>query len=146
MLDREHDCILYKFVKRGARPNRANSGRCQIASIDPRAIARARLLLPAPVNIAAAAERLGALGHPARLSLLLALEERELCVCDCAQVLGGTISATSIHLKELRQLGAITFRNAGRMAYYRLLDPRWVALARAALSLLDPHAADKDIA
>jgi len=131
-------------VKRGAKSHHAHTGRCQIASIDPQAIARARRTLPAPAKIAAAAERLGVIGHPARFALLLALERHELCVCDCAQVLGGTVSATSIHLKELRQLGAITFRNAGRMAYYRLRDPRWVALARAALSLMDPHAADKD--
>lgn len=131
-------------MKRCATSQSAGSRHGRIAPIDPKAITRARRILPAPVKIAAAAERLGVIGHPARLSLLLALEGRELCVCDCAQVLGVTISAASIHLKELRQLGAITFRNAGRMAYYRLHDPRWVALARAALSLKVPHAADKD--
>lgn len=114
------------------------AGLCQISSFDPQAVNRAKRTLPSTRQTIAAAERLGSLGNPGRFSLLLALDEHELCVCDCAQVLGGSISAASQHLKELRQLGAITFRTAGKMAYYRIADPRWVALAHAALELLKP--------
>lgn len=45
------------------------------------------------------------------------------------------MSRASQHLKELRRLGAITFRTAGKMAYYRIADQRWIDLARSALDL-----------
>jgi ArsR family transcriptional regulator, lead/cadmium/zinc/bismuth-responsive transcriptional repressor len=113
-------------------------GDCQIASFDPQAVSRAKRSLPSARQIADAAERLGRLGNPARFALLLALDGQELCVCDCAQVLGGSVAAASQHLKALREHGAITFRTAGKMAYYRIVDPRWVALAHAAMALLEP--------
>jgi DNA-binding transcriptional ArsR family regulator len=112
-----------------------DAGMCQVASFDPKAVAQARRGLPSTGDIRQAAERLAALGNPARLALLLALDGRELCVCDSAKVLGGSVSGASQHLKELRRLGAITFRTAGKMAYYRIADARWIDLARSALDL-----------
>lgn len=131
---------LFKTVmKRAVSARRAaETGLCKIASFDPKAVNRAKCALPDAARIAAAAERVGALGNLGRFSLILALDGHELCVCDCAQVLGGSISAASQHLKELRRLGAITFRTAGKMAYYRIADPRWVVLAQAAVALLQP--------
>lgn len=121
-------------MKRGARSS-AEAGMCQVASFDPKAVAQARRVLPRLDDIRQAAERLAVLGNPARFALLLALDGRELCVCDCAKVLGGSVSGASQHLKELRRLGAITFRTAGKMAYYRIADPRWIGLAQEALAL-----------
>ncbi|MCK6488119.1 MAG: metalloregulator ArsR/SmtB family transcription factor [Planctomycetes bacterium] len=113
----------------------ADAGMCQVASFDPKAVAQARRVLPPTGDIRQTAERLAVLGNPGRLALLLALDGRELCVCDSAKVLGGSVSGASQHLKELRRLGAITFRTAGKMAYYRIADPRWIDLARSALAL-----------
>jgi DNA-binding transcriptional ArsR family regulator len=109
---------------------------CQTSSFDPRAVAQARQTLPSSDEVGRAAGGLAVMGNPARLALLLALDGRELCVCDCAQVIGGSVSGASQHLKELRRLGAITFRAAGKMAYYRVADPRWLDLARQALVLV----------
>ena len=120
-------------MKRGQ--SSADAGMCQVASFDPKAVAQARRVLPPTGDIRQTAERLAVLGNPARLALLLALDGRELCVCDCAKVLGGSVSGASQHLKELRRLGAITFRTAGKMAYYSIADPRWIALAHGALAL-----------
>jgi DNA-binding transcriptional ArsR family regulator len=120
-------------MKRGQ--SSADAGMCQVASFDPKAVAQARRVLPPTGDIHQTAERLAVLGNPARLALLLALDGRELCVCDSAKVLGGSVSGASQHLKELRRLGAITFRTAGKMAYYRIADPRWIDLARSALDL-----------
>lgn len=131
-----------KTVKRAVRPHRdSEPGVCQVASFDPKAVSRAKRALPDALQTEAAAERMGALGNPGRFSLILALDGHELCVCDCAQVLGGSVSAASQHLKELRRLGAITYRTAGKMAYYRIADPRWVTLAQAAVALLQPVSA-----
>lgn len=108
-------------------------GACEIASFDRASVARARAAMPGAESVALTATALGALAHPARLRLVLALDGRELCVCDCAQVLGASLSGTSQHLKELRSVGAITFRAEGKMAYYRLADRRWLAIAEAAI-------------
>ncbi len=116
----------------------AASGMCQVNSFDPQAVAQARRDLPSTGDIHQAAKRLAVFGNPARLALLLALDGRELCVCDSAKVLGGSVSGASQHLKELRRLGAITFRTAGKMVYYRIADPRWSELAQSALALDRP--------
>jgi DNA-binding transcriptional ArsR family regulator len=75
------------------------------------------------------AEALKVLAHPGRLRVLRALEERELCVCDLAHVLGISFSGTSQQLKELRRIGAVDFRAQGKLAYYRIGDPFWLKLA-----------------
>lgn len=108
---------------------------CQVRAFDPQAVAAARRNVPTDQGLEHSAEQLGILAHPSRLSLLLALDGRELCVCDCAQVLGAKLPATSQHLRELRRMGAITFRAEGKMAYYRIADERWLAVARAALAI-----------
>lgn len=125
-------------MKRGRRAVRAvvaESGMCDVRTFDPRAVAAARRTQPNDHGLERAAECLGVLAHPSRLRLLTALDGRELCVCDCAQVLAAKVPATSQHLKELRRLGAITFRADGKMAYYRLADRRWLALAETAVKL-----------
>ena len=127
--------LFYGTMKRGQRSS-ADAGMCQVASFDPKTVAKARRALPSQEDLSLVADRLGALGNPARLALLLALDGCELCVCDCAKVLSSSVSGASQHLKELRRLGAITFRTAGKMAYYRIADPRWVDVARDALALL----------
>ena len=124
-------------MKRGS--GKAIEGACEVASFDPKAVMAARKAVGADDDLVAdAAVSMRAVAHPARMRLLLALDGRELCVCDCAQVLGGLLSGTSQHLKELRRLGAITYRAEGKMAYYRIADERWLAVARAAIAI---HAA-----
>lgn len=62
------------------------------------------------------------LSNPTRLRIVEALAGRELCVCDLAAVVGGSQSAVSHHLRQLRQMRLVTYRREGRMAYYRLDD------------------------
>jgi ArsR family transcriptional regulator len=58
----------------------------------------------------------------ARIVHLLAISEKDLCVCDIALVLGMTVSALSHQLRFLRERGAVERRKSGRIAYYRLVD------------------------
>ena len=58
----------------------------------------------------------------ARILHLLAVTERELCVCDMALVLGMSVSALSHQLRFLRERGAVNRNKVGRIAYYRLVD------------------------
>jgi DNA-binding transcriptional ArsR family regulator len=68
---------------------------------------------------------------------LEALRDDELCVCDLSKVLGVSMPATSQALRDLRDLRAVDFRVAGKLAYYRLADRFWLDLLRA---VIDPQA------
>lgn len=58
-----------------------------------------------------------------RLQIALALlVEKELCVCDLANVIGATTATTSHHLRKLHKAGIATFRKEGKLAYYALSD------------------------
>ncbi|GAA4010129.1 hypothetical protein GCM10022631_23320 [Deinococcus rubellus] len=70
---------------------------------------------------------------PTRLRLLSALNTCELCVCDLAAVVGLSESAVSHQLRLLRAHRLVTFRKAGRVAYYRLLDQHVNGLIGSAL-------------
>lgn len=64
-----------------------------------------------------------ALGDRMRLKILYALQGgRELCVCDMAHVLGVSVSTASHHLRKLRDLKLLKYRNEGKLAYYSLRD------------------------
>ena len=58
----------------------------------------------------------------ARILHLLAISERELCVCDMALVIGMSVSALSHQLRFLRERQVVARRKVGRVAYYRLVD------------------------
>lgn len=63
----------------------------------------------------------GAMADRARLKILFAFADgEELCVCDVAHVLGVSISTASHHLRKLRDLRVLKYRNDGKMAYYSL--------------------------
>ncbi len=75
-----------------------------------------------PESVLAETEILfSALADRARLKILFALKGgEELCVCDVAHVLGVSISTASHHLRKLRDLKLLQYRNDGKMAYYSL--------------------------
>ncbi len=94
--------------------------------------------------------RFKALGHPARLRILAALREGELCVCQVTALLTLAPSTVSAHLAELRRAGFLTERRDGRWVYYGLatsakvrrdLARVWDALAGDPEVRSDGHAA-----
>ena len=111
----------------------AQEGECEVAYVHPERVKAARASLPATKPVERAAVAFRTLGHPSRLRLLLALDGRELCVCDIAAVLGLSMSATSQTLRELRILGAVEYRAEGKMAFYTLADRYWIDLAESVL-------------
>lgn len=77
--------------------------------------------MPDEVALEHAQVLFAALADTARLKILHALGGgEELCVCDVAHLLGASISAASHHLRKLRDLRILKFRNDGKMAYYSL--------------------------
>jgi len=61
-----------------------------------------------------------ALADPARLRIILALRDRELCVCQLTELLGLAFSTVSKHLSILQHAGLITARKDQRWVWYRL--------------------------
>ncbi len=59
------------------------------------------------------------LSDPNRLRLLVAMLDRELCVCDLAAVCAMSESAASHALRLLRAHRVVTARRSGRRAFYR---------------------------
>lgn len=84
--------------------------------------------------MADAVSLLSALADRARLKIILALSNgEELCVCDVAHVLGVSVSTASHHLRRLRDLRVLKYRNDGKMAYYSLRDQRAAELVADAM-------------
>lgn len=61
-----------------------------------------------------------ALSDPARVRILAALRQSELCVCELADALELSQSTLSTHLQTLRQTGLVRTRRLAKWIYYRL--------------------------
>lgn len=60
-------------------------------------------------------------GNEARLKILYLLEEeRELCPCDLADILGMSVPAISQHLRKLKDGTIVETRKEGQTIYYSL--------------------------
>ena len=62
-----------------------------------------------------------ALADETRVRVLLALADRELCVCEIIELLELAPSTVSKHMSILRQAGIVEGRKNGRWTYYRLV-------------------------
>lgn len=82
-------------------------------------------LSPEPLDIPEAqrmAEFFTVLGDTTRLRLISILAEDEFCVCDLADRLGMTESATSHQLRALRASRLVSYKKVGRQVFYSLHD------------------------
>jgi len=61
-----------------------------------------------------------ALGHPSRLMIVDALQEKEICVCELTELVGADQSTVSRHLSVLKNAGLVDTRKEGPMIFYRL--------------------------
>lgn len=68
------------------------------------------------------AEFFTVLGDPTRLRLISILAEGKFCVCDLAERLGMTESATSHQLRTLRAARLVEYEKKGRQVFYGLHD------------------------
>ena len=60
-------------------------------------------------------------GNEVRLKIVFLLEEeKELCPCDLADILGMSIPAVSQHLRKLKDANMVERRKAGQTIYYSL--------------------------
>ena len=61
-------------------------------------------------------------GDSTRIKILYTLFDRELCVCDIAEVLSMTQSAISHQLRTLKDAKLVKYRREGKTVYYSLDD------------------------
>lgn len=79
-------------------------------------------VLPTEDELYDLAELLRIFGDTTRIRILYVLFEKEVCVCDIAEVLGMTISAISHQLRILKTARLVKFRRDGKTVYYSLAD------------------------
>ncbi|HEY8909407.1 MAG TPA: metalloregulator ArsR/SmtB family transcription factor [Desulfosporosinus sp.] len=83
------------------------------------------------------AELFKTLGDPTRIRMMDALAKSEFCVCDLAELLGLSQSATSHQLRVLRNNDLVKYRREGKMVYYSVHDSHVSELYRQGLEHID---------
>lgn len=78
--------------------------------------------MPAEEELYDLAELFKVFGDSTRIKILYVLFEREMCVCDIAELLHMTQSAISHQLRVLKQSQLVKFRREGKTVYYSLAD------------------------
>lgn len=120
---------MVSFVRSNMRANT-----CSIPCFKPELVKEVRSALPPDDLIQDLRSDFAALADETRLKILLALANcDELCVCDVAHVAGVSISLASHHLRKLRDLRILRYRNDGKMMFYSIRDARFAALLTAAV-------------
>lgn len=107
---------------------------CDVPCFKTDLVSRLRSEMPSDEVLDDVRTRFSALADRTRLKVLFALVEGgELCVCDVAHAVEMSVSAASHHLRKLRDLKILKYRNDGKMAYYSLADRSVAKLVRQAL-------------
>ena len=91
-----------------------------IRPIEPKAIAMARDAILKGEAHRQAKRLVATICDPTRLSIVRALQRTPLAASDLAQVIGRTRSATSQHLRVLREVDAVVPERRGNVIRYRL--------------------------
>ena len=95
---------------------------CEVRQVDPEKVTQGKALLLPDDAYAVMAESFRALADTNRVKIVHTLLQQELCVCDLAAVAGISESATSQHLRVLRNLRLVKSRRNGKMVYYSVDD------------------------
>lgn len=107
---------------------------CDVPCFKEGLVAKLRASMPPDDCLEEARVMFAALADRNRLKVLHALASgEELCVCDVAHVIGMSVSAASHHLRKLRDLKILKYRNDGKMAYYSLRDRFAAQIAQQAV-------------
>ena len=95
---------------------------CDCTAVNEALVAQTLAAMPEEALLRRVAAFYSILGDPTRCKLLFALLDRELCVCDLANVLSMTKSSISHQLAKLRTAGVVKCRRSGKSVYYSLDD------------------------
>jgi DNA-binding transcriptional ArsR family regulator len=94
--------------------------------------------LPDEDQFIEAADLFSLLSDSTRLRILWLLCHNEACVCDIASAIDMSSPAVSHHLRQLKQLGIISYRRQGKEVHYTLSDsPEGMMIHKMIDSILD---------
>ena len=98
---------------------------CKVRCFNTELVTQLRENLPSEEILEEMTVIFGALADRSRVKILYALRNGdELCVCDIAAMLNINIATASHHLRKMRDLKLLKYRNDGKLAYYSLKDQR----------------------
>lgn len=110
-------------VRKTSLPGIVGGELCNVPCFKENLVRKIQAQMPDHEALEDAQTLFSALADRARLRILFAFQSGdELCVCDVAHVLGVSVSTASHHLRRLRDLKLLKYRNDGKMAYYSLRD------------------------
>ena len=96
---------------------------CQVRYFNENLVSQVREEMPMDEALEDAKTLFTALAEKSRLKILHALKDgKEMCVCDLAEVLSVQVSVASHHLRKLRDMKVLKYRNDGKLVYYSLRD------------------------
>ena len=98
------------------------------------------LLITQDEDIDRASRSLKAMSHPLRLKILCTLGDKEVSVQDIVENVGTSQSNISQHLAILRDKGILASRKDANRVYYRVGDPRTLALIGMMREVFCSHA------
>ena len=95
---------------------------CSARIIHRETLAAVQAAMPGDTRICDLADFFKIFGDRTRISILWALSESEMCVCDLCALLDMKQSAVSHQLKLLKQSRIVKHRREGKVVYYSLND------------------------
>ena len=95
---------------------------CDVVEVHPQIVEKLKKEMPEHQQYQNLSELFKMFADPTRLKILSLLFQKELCVCDIAEVLHMTHSAVSHQLSVLRQNRIIKNRREGKNILYSLDD------------------------
>lgn len=99
-----------------------NTFTCDCHAVNHELVRQALDGMPEEAFFAELADFFKILGDSTRCKLIWALQGREMCVCDLANVLSMTKSSISHQLRKMLEQGAVKCRREGKEVYYSLDD------------------------
>ena len=122
-------------VRKNSLPGIIGGELCKVPCFKENLVRKIQAKMPDDAALDEAKTLFSALADRARLKILFAFQSgKEVCVCDVAHILGTSVSTASHHLRKLRDLKLLKYRNDGKMAYYSLRDEFAAQLAVQALN------------
>lgn len=95
---------------------------CEIYCFDEEKVNRLQGNLQT-VDISSVVQMFKAVADENRAKITYVLsQDKELCVCDIANIIGITVANTSHHLRKLHKQRIVKYRKEGKLAFYSLDD------------------------
>lgn len=110
-----------------------SNAECTEKGLHPQALKIAQEAMPGEGIVGDTSSLFKMMGDPTRMSMIIALQATELCVCDLAELTGVSQSAVSHQLRVLRQARLVSYRREGKNAFYTLQDEHVHEIVKMAL-------------